>query len=86
MTLQFPDSRTLTTALISVLTEANNPLNSSEIDDLVTAKLNLPSEITEMIRQGSRTEIKYRLAWCRTKAKQSGLIEKLPSKKWQLKK
>lgn len=85
MTLNFPDSKTLTDALISVLAEARVPLSSSQIDELVTAKLNLSSEITQVIRQGNRTEIKYRLAWCRTKAKQTGLIEKLPSSQWQLK-
>ena len=84
MSQKFPSSKILTESLIQVLQDANTPLNTAEIDNRVITKLNLPDEMTRVIRQGNRTEIKYRLAWCRTKAKQAGLIQKGSNNSWQL--
>jgi restriction endonuclease Mrr len=84
MDQKFPSSKMLLDSLVQVLKDTNVPLSSSEIDDKVITKLKLPDEITKKIRQGNRTEIKYRLAWCRTKAKQTGLIKKNSNNSWQL--
>ena len=84
MDQKFPSSKMLLDSLVQVLKDTNVPLSSSEIDDKVITKLKLPDEITKKIRQGNRTEIKYRLAWCRTKAKQTGLIKKKSNNSWQL--
>lgn len=74
----------LTESLIKVLNDANTPLKSVEIDKRIILELKLPDEVTKVIRQGNRTEIKYRLAWCRTKAKQAGLIQKGSNNSWHL--
>ena len=47
--------------------------------------LEINSELATQIRSGNRTEVKYRLAWCRTKAKQQGLVERKPPNTWKLK-
>ena len=85
MTLLFPTSKILTASLLNALTQAGKPLSSLEIDDEIIKNLNLTGEVVSKIRQGNRTELKYRLAWCRTKAKQTGLIERTSNNKWQLK-
>ncbi len=84
MSSEFPTSKTLLDNLIESLIDTGRPLSSSEMDELIIKKLNLSHEVVSKIREGNRTEIKYRLAWCRTKAKQSGLIERTANNKWQL--
>lgn len=86
MTPIFPDSATLNKALIAVLAGSSEPLKAHEIDKGVIKLLNLPEEVTGVIRDGNRTEIQYRLAWCRTKAKKANLIERLPQGSWLIKK
>lgn len=85
MNILFPTSKILTDSLLDALAQAGKPLSSSEIDDEIIKTLNLTGEVVSKIRQGNRTELKYRLAWCRTKAKQNGLIERTSGNKWQLK-
>ena len=86
MAIIFPDSATLNKALIAVLTAAPSPLKDHEIDKGVIQLLNLTDEVAGAIRDGNRTEIQYRLAWCRTKAKKANLIERLPQGSWLIKK
>lgn len=86
MTIEYPDSPTLTKALLKVLAEANQPLKANEIDAGVIALLQLPEEVSGVIREGNRTEIQYRLAWCRTKAKKANLVERHPQGSWSIKK
>lgn len=85
MTILFPSSNSLTNCLVEILNESEVPLTSSEIDEKIIKKLDLNIEIVSKIRQGNRTELNYRLAWCRTKAKQKGLIERTANNKWQIK-
>ena len=84
MTEKLPVSTQLETALLKVLREAGVPLKSSEIDKKVAIELKLTPEQLAILHSGSRTEISYRLAWVRTKAKKKGLIEKLSTNKWAL--
>ncbi len=84
MTISFPSSRDLSDALIEVLRMHPEGLSSAEIDQKVTVHLNLPSEVSTFIRSGNRTEIQYRLAWCRTKAKKQGKLEKSENGVWRI--
>jgi len=84
MTEKLPVSAQLETALLKVLREAGVPLKSSEIDEKVAIELNLTPEQLAILHSGSRTEVSYRLAWVRTKAKKKGLLERLPTNKWTL--
>jgi restriction endonuclease Mrr len=85
MTISFPTSKSLIDCLLEILNESEVALTSSEIDERIIKKLDLHIEIVSKIKQGNRTELKYRLAWCRTKAKQNGLIERTTNNKWQIK-
>ena len=84
MTEKLPVSAQLESALLKVLKEAGGPLKSSEIDDKVAIELKLTPDQLAILHSGSRTEISYRLAWVRTKAKKKGLLERLPRNKWAL--
>jgi len=84
MTEKLPVSTHLEAAVVKVLREAGVPLKSSEIDEKVVLELKLTPDQLALIHSGSRTEISYRLAWVRTKAKKKGLLERLPTNKWNL--
>ena len=84
MTEKLPVSTHLEAAVLKVLREAGIPLKSSEIDQKVALELKLTPDQLALIHSGSRTEISYRLAWVRTKAKKKGLLERLPSNRWNL--
>jgi hypothetical protein len=84
MTLMMPSSSELTTTLLKILAEHPNGLTVREIDQAVIKALDLSSEITSKIRTGNRTEIQYRLAWCRTKAKKARLIDRNGPSSWKL--
>ena len=84
MSLKFPDSNTLETSVIKALKELGGSARSEDIDKFVIKDLSLSEEQKTAIRSGSRTEIQYRLAWVRTKAKSRGLIEKTANRTWKL--
>ena len=77
-----PNSAALSSALIEVLKEHQNGLNSKDIDRLVAQKLGLSEDDLKLIRSGTRTEFAYRMAWERTHAKAKGYIEKNEFRLW----
>ena len=79
MDLKFPDQKELEGAVIRALKANQGQATSKVIDEFVVNDLMLTKEQRDKIRQGSRTEIQYRLAWVRTKAKSKGLIERTGS-------
>jgi restriction system protein len=79
-----PTSSELTKSLLKILSEHPNGLTVREIDQAVIKAMDLSNEVTSKIRSGNRTEIQYRLAWCRTKAKKAKLIERTGSSSWKL--
>ena len=79
-----PGSSELESSTLRVLSASGGSLKSCEIDNLVIADLKLTSEQLSILHSGSRSEVSYRLAWVRTKAKQKGLIERLPTNQWKL--
>ena len=84
MTVKFPNSATLEEAVLNAIKEIGGVANTNQIDELATKQLNLTQEQITEIQSGGRTEIKYRLAWVRTKAKNRGLIEKTANGAWKI--
>jgi len=85
MTSKMPTSFELNTSLLKILTQHPSGLTVREIDQAVIQDLGISSELAKQIRSGNRTEIQYRLAWCRTKAKKQGLVERMSPNTWKLK-
>ena len=85
MTSKMPTSIELNTSLLKILTQYPGGLTVREIDQAVIQDLEISSELANQIRSGNRTEIQYRLAWCRTKAKKQGLVERMSPNTWKLK-
>ena len=81
---QLPKYQDLISPMIRVLTDAGKPLSNLEIEVGVIADLNIPSNLSSEIHSGNRTELQYRLAWARTKAKSTGLIESPARETWRI--
>lgn len=84
MTSQLPSSVELSASLLKVLAQHPHGLTVREIDQAVIQDLAINSELASQIRSGNRTEIQYRLAWCRTKAKKAKLIDRTGPSSWKL--
>lgn len=80
-----PTSIELNNSLLKILAQHSSGLTVREIDQAVIQDLDISSELANQIRSGNRTEIQYRMAWCRTKAKKQGLIERMSPNTWKLK-
>ncbi len=80
-----PTSIELNNSLLKILAQHSGGLTVREIDQAVIQDLDISSELANQIRSGNRTEIQYRMAWCRTKAKKQGLIERMSPNTWKLK-
>jgi restriction system protein len=79
---QLPKYQDLIAPMIRVLKAAGRPLSNSEIEAGVIAALGIPTHLSSVIHKGKRTELQYRLAWARTKAKSSGLMESPARETW----
>jgi len=84
MTVLFPDSSTLEASVLKALKANGGTATTEQIDKFVGEDLALTPDQMTQIRSGKRTEIQYRLAWVRTKAKNRGLIEKSGNRMWNL--
>ncbi len=84
MTSKLPTSVELSASLLKVLAQHPNGLTVREIDQAVIQDLGISSELANQIRSGNRTEIQYRMAWCRTKAKKAKLIDRTGPSSWKL--
>ena len=84
MTVTFPDSNTLEASVLKAIKASGGNAKTEDIDKFVGKDLQLSTEQLTQIRSGNRTEIQYRLAWVRTKAKSRGLIEKTANRTWKL--
>ena len=71
--------------LLKVLKEAGRPLTNEEIELAIIKNLDIPSSLARLIHSGNRTELQYRLAWARTKAKNSGMIISPKRETWTIK-
>jgi len=79
---QLPKYQELIPTLVKVLADAGKPLSNSEIEIRVIRELNIPEELSAIVHSGKRTELQYRLAWARTKAKKDGLIGSPARETW----
>jgi restriction system protein len=84
MTSKLPSTTELSRSLLKILAQHPSGLTVREIDQAVIKDLGISSEVANQIRSGNRTEIQYRLAWCRTKAKKTMLIDRTGPSSWKL--
>ena len=84
MTSKMPTSYELADSLLKILSQHPRGLTVREIDLAVIKDLAISSELANQIRSGNRTEIQYRLAWCRTKAKKAKLVDRTGPGLWTL--
>jgi hypothetical protein len=56
---------------------------NQEIEKFVIQQLGISEAAQQVPREKSRTELQYRLAWARTKAKSAGLIVRDGAKTWK---
>jgi restriction endonuclease Mrr len=80
----WPSSKELTEALLRVLVRLGGAVNVTELDREVIREVALSPSQLEIKRSGNRSEIRYRLAWVRTKAKQNGLVTREANRVWKL--
>jgi restriction endonuclease Mrr len=81
---KLPSPSDLAPVVIEVLKDLGGSAHFKDIEKGVARKLNLPSEVTNQIRSGKRTEFAYRLSWARTKCKSEGLIANSGQGVWKL--
>jgi restriction system protein len=84
VTEKWPTSAELTKLTLTTLSECGGSCGTSELDHFVLQKLNLTPDLISIMRSGNRTEIQYRLAWIRTKAKQKGFVVREANKMWKI--
>ena len=77
-----PKYQDLVPALVKVISGAGHPLTNSEIEARMIRELGIPEPLTKIIHSGKRTELQYRLAWARTKAKSDGLVSSPARETW----
>ena len=80
----WPSSSELTKAILQVLVKLGGSATVEQIDKGVTDLFDLSEDLKNKMRSESRSEIQYRLAWVRTKAKQKGLITRESPKFWKI--
>ena len=82
--MSWPSSKVLEQKLLEILIEQQSSLTAKQIDEILIPKLDLSNELLLKMRSPNRSEIRYRLAWVRTKARQKGLIEKSVNLGWKV--
>jgi restriction endonuclease Mrr len=81
---ELPKSQNLVEVVVEAIKARSGEATLSQIESYVITKLSIPETLAQAIHSGSRTELAYRLAWARTKAKSAGLIDKAGNGKWKL--
>jgi len=82
---ELPKYLDLVNPLLRVLAEAGRPLSNSEIESAIIKNLQISPSLASLIHSGKRTELQYRLAWARTRAKSLGRIESPKRETWAIK-
>jgi len=82
---ELPKYQELILPLLKVLTKAGKPISNVDIESAIVQELQIPVSLSSIIHSGNRTELQYRLAWARTKAKSSGLITSPKRETWTIK-
>ena len=79
-----PKSQDLLLPVLTCLGKGSGPLSNRDISTHVSQALNLGPELISLIHSGTRTELEYRLAWARTKAKSRGWIKSEKRESWEI--
>ena len=79
-----PSTEELQRALVSALKSNNGSATNSEIYKWVVNNLKLSQDQLDAKRSANRSELEYRLAWARTKAKKNNLIHRVNPSTWAL--
>lgn len=69
--------------LLMFKTFPNQSFTNLEIEKFVVKELSISESAQKIPREKSRTELQYRLAWARTKAKGAGRIVRDGTKTWK---
>lgn len=69
-----PTSNELEKTLLLLMSKSNKLMNNGEMLVAVSNYLFLSPKLYEVRRNDGRSELKYRMAWARTHAKEKGLI------------
>ena len=81
---KLPKYQDLITPMLRSLDLDGTEVSISEIEKKVISILGIPETLSREIHSGNRTELQYRLAWARTKAKASGWISTSKREFWGL--
>lgn len=80
---ELPKYQNLVIPMLRVLSDGR-VLHNKQISSLLSKQLAIPAPLLEAIHSGTRTEFDYRLAWTRTKAKNSGWIQSDKREHWSI--
>jgi len=81
---QLPRYQDLILPLLHILARAESQVSNKEIELEISKNLAIPDGLTKLIHAGARTELQYRLAWARTKAKNSGWVTSGKREFWSI--
>jgi len=70
--------------MVGLLCNAGKPLTNSEIEQGIINQLGISIELASLIHSGKRTQLQYRLAWARTKAKSLGYVSSPARETWEV--
>jgi hypothetical protein len=83
-TANLPNFNSLQEALLLLFkTFPGRSFTNLEIEKFIIKELAISELAQNIPREKSRTELQYRLAWARTKAKSAGLITRDGTKSWK---
>ena len=83
---RIPSISELEPVLMEILKDADFPMTNLEVLKSAKIRLDLSEEVSETIHDGNRTELEYRLAWARSRAKKKNLVRRVGNQKWELNK
>lgn len=78
-----PKYQELIDPMIKLLSDNGKPMTNQEIESGIIELLKVPRELVLKVHSGKRTELQYRLAWARTKAKTLGYISSPTREIWE---
>ena len=82
--VQLPSQSELTTAMLEILSNAPDGLHVEEIEKAVAKKLALTDAQKNLMHKGNRTMLGYKLAWARSSARKTGLIDSVKHSVWKI--
>lgn len=82
--ISMPSPAELETSLLKALHSMGGTSTNKEIFDFVVGDLKISKSQLEVVRSGNRSEIEYRLAWARTRARKKGMIQRNGPSSWSL--